>query len=166
MYGKLIQEDQESLRKLVEDICGVLFSEQTTSSLVAEAFTPNSNNPFRHLRAEFFENQPELHAKTFALPDAIKVGALEDMKPCILEGSRGTGKSMLLLSLRARNFLLRSPTERGAPQRFGFYLKLTREWPSKAWSAEYLGQNREEVGQPGCCGNYDRSGTTGNSRLH
>ena len=126
VYGKLIQEDQESLKKLVEDICGVLFSGQTTSSLVAEAFTPNSNNPFRHLRAEFFENQPELHAKTFALPDAIKVGALEDMKPCILEGSRGTGKSMLLLSLRARNFLLRRPSERGAPQRFGFYLKLTR----------------------------------------
>lgn len=126
VYGNLIQEDQESLKKLVEDICGALFSGQTTSSLVAEAFTPNSNNPFRHLRAEFFENQPELHAKTFALPDAIKVGALEDMKPCILEGSRGTGKSMLLLSLRARNFLLRSPSGKGSPLRFGFYLKLTR----------------------------------------
>lgn len=126
VYGKLIQEDQESLKKLVEDICGELFSGQTTSSLVAEAFSPNSNNPFRHLRAEFFENQPELHAKTFALPEAIKVGALEDMKPCILEGSRGTGKSMLLLSLRARNFLLRSPSEKGSPPRFGFYLKLTR----------------------------------------
>lgn len=126
VYGKLIQSDQESLRKLVEGICDVLFSEQTTSSLVAEAFTPNSKNPFRHLRAEFFEYQPELYAKTFALPDAIKVGALEDMKPCILEGSRGTGKSMLLLSLRARNFLQRSPGEKEAPQRFGFYLKLTR----------------------------------------
>ena len=126
VYGMLEKGDQESLRRLVEDICGELFSEQTTSSLVAEAFTPNSQNPFRHLRAEFFENQPELHAKTFALPEAIKVGALEDMKPCILEGSRGTGKSMLLLSLRARNFLQRSPSERSAPQRFDFYLKLTR----------------------------------------
>ena len=110
----------------MEGICSTLFSGQTTSSLVAEAFKPNSQNPFRHLRAEFFENQPELHAKTFALPDAVKVGALEDMKPCILEGSRGTGKSMLLLSLRARNSLLRHPSERNAPQRFGFYLKLTR----------------------------------------
>ena len=33
---------------------------------------------------------------------------------------------MLLLSLRARNFLLRKPSERDAPQHFGFYLKLTR----------------------------------------
>ncbi len=126
VYGKLMPGNQESLRKLVEDICGVIISGQTTSSVVAEAFTPNSKNPFRHLRAEFFENQPELHAKTFALPDAVKVGALEEMKPCILEGSRGTGKSMLLLSLRARNFLLRCSSEKNAPQLFGFYLKLTR----------------------------------------
>ena len=126
VYGELIPGNQESLRKLVEDICGGIISDQTTSSVVAEAFTPNSKNPFRHLRAEFFENQPELHAKTFALPDAVKVGALEEMKPCILEGSRGTGKSMLLLSLRARNFLLRCSSEKSAPQLFGFYLKLTR----------------------------------------
>ena len=126
VYGELIPGDQESLRKLVEAICSVLIGSQTTSSVVAKAFTPNSKNPFRHLRAEFFETQPELHAKTFALPDAVKVGALEDMKPCILEGSRGTGKSMLLLSLRARNFLLRRSSEKGEPQHFGFYLKLTR----------------------------------------
>ena len=126
VYGNLIPGDQESLRKLIEDLCSVIIGDQTASSVVAQAFTPNSKNPFRHLRAEFFENQPELHAKTFALPDAIKVGALEDMKPCILEGSRGTGKSMLLLSLRARNHLLRLPQEKGSPQLFGFYLKLTR----------------------------------------
>ena len=125
-YGRLKPGDRASLRTLVEDVCRVLFSGQMNSSLVAEAFRPDSPNPFRHLRAEFFEDQPELHAKTFALPEAVKVGALDDMKPCILEGSRGTGKSMLLLSLRARNRLLRLPAEKEAPQRFGFYLKLTR----------------------------------------
>ena len=126
VYTSLERGDHQSLKKLVEEVCGVLFSGQTTSSLVAEAFKPDSENPFRHLRAEFFENQPELHAKTFALPEAVKVGALDDMKPCILEGSRGTGKSMLLLSLRARNLLSRLPDQTDAPQRFGFYLKLAR----------------------------------------
>ena len=126
VYGRLEPDDHESLKKLVEGVCGVLFSGQTTSSLFAEAFRPDSENPFRHLRAEFFENQPELHARTFALPEAVKVGALDDMKPCILEGSRGTGKSMLLLSLRARNLLLRLPEQKNSPRRFGFYLKLTR----------------------------------------
>ena len=126
VYGRFDPTDPDSIKTLVENICDALFREPTASFLVADAFRPNSQNPFRHLRAEFFENQPELHAKAFALPDAVKVGALEDMNPCFLEGSRGTGKSMLLLSLRARNLLLRETSERGSPQRFGFYLKLTR----------------------------------------
>ena len=125
-YGRLDPKDRKSLKTLVEDICDVLFSDENTASLISEALKTNSKNPFRHLRAEFFENQPELHAKTFASPEAITVGALEDMKPCILEGSRGTGKSMLLLALRARNLLVRQPVESGGPQQFGFYLKLTR----------------------------------------
>ena len=126
VYGRLEPDDRNSFKKLVEEVCAVLFSDQTASSLVSEAFRPDSGNPFRHLRAEYFEKQPKLHAKTFAPPDAVKVGALEEMTPCILEGSRGTGKSMLLLSLRARNFLQRRPSEKTAPRRFGFYLKLTR----------------------------------------
>ena len=125
-YRRLEPEDRDSLLKLVEDVCAVLFSDQPASSLVAEAFRPDSPNPFRHLRAEFFEDKPALHARAFALPDPIKVGALEDMTPCFLDGSRGTGKSMLLLSLRARNFLARNSFEQDAPRRFGFYLKLTR----------------------------------------
>ena len=125
-YLHLNPDSQESYKTCVEQVCQALFTSPTTSSIVAEAFRRDSANPFRHLRAEFFENQPELHAKTFALPDAIKVGALKDMTPCILEGSRGTGKSMLLLSLRARNLLLRQPTQKAAPTQFGFYLKLTR----------------------------------------
>ncbi len=48
------------------------------------------------------------------------------MKPCFLEGSRGTGKSMLLLSLRARNFLARHKGIAGGQKVFGFYLKLSR----------------------------------------
>ena len=126
VYAWLKLGDRESLKKLVDAVCERVFSGQTTSSLVAEASRPDSRNPFRHLRAEFFEDEPELHAKTFALPEASKVGALEEMTPCFLEGSRGTGKSMLLLSLRARNSLQRQQGERKAPRRFGFYLKLTR----------------------------------------
>ena len=126
VYARLDRDDPESLKNAVEKICRTLAAAPSASSVVAHAFGPDSRNPFRHLRAEFFENQPELHAKTFAPPDATKLGALEAMKPCILEGSRGTGKSMLLLSLRARNFLVRNPAAKARPPRFGFYLKLTR----------------------------------------
>lgn len=126
VYGTLDRNDPASVRRLVEDISRASSPTPTPSATMAEALGPTSQNPFRHLRAEFFENRPDLHARTYAPPDALIVGSLEELKPCFLEGSRGTGKSMLLLSLRARNWLLRN--ERGANivRIFGFYLKLSR----------------------------------------
>lgn len=126
VYGKLDKNDPKSLASLVEAVCKAALPGKTASTVMAEAMQPASKNPFRHLRAEFFENRPDLHAKTFAPPDALTVGAFEEMKPCFLEGSRGTGKSMLLLSLRARNFLVRQKSESGIVSAFGFYLKLSR----------------------------------------
>ncbi len=126
IYGTLDPDDVASFQRLIEDICRVVLPASTASSVVSVALRAESRNPFRHLRAEFFENRPDLHAKAFAPPDALTVGALEEMKPCFLEGSRGTGKSMLLLSLRARNLLLRKPSVKAEVPIFGFYLKLSR----------------------------------------
>lgn len=127
VYARLDPKDPASLKTVVEQICAVTVDGTPASSIVSEASISTSTNPFRHLRAEFFEAEPHLHARTFAPPEQIKVGALQDMKPCLLEGSRGTGKSMLLLSLRARNLLLRDQNGKDAPlTHFGFYLKLTR----------------------------------------
>ena len=126
VYGKLEVNSSTSYRKLLEDLCKAILSERTVSSIVSEAFQSDSSNPFRRVRAEYFEDRPDLLARTFAPPDALKMGALEEMKPCLLEGSRGTGKSMLLLSLRARNFLSRGRESAHSCRVFGFYLKLTR----------------------------------------
>jgi hypothetical protein len=126
VYGKLDPNNPDSLEKLIGAICKVALAEPNASSVIADALRPASKNPFRFLRAEFFEDRPDLHAKTFAPPDALKVGALEEIKPCFLEGSRGTGKSMLLLSLRARNFRLRHRESSEMSRIFGFYLKLSR----------------------------------------
>lgn len=126
IYGKLNPDNPVEFQKLVEAICKVSMPNKTASTVVAEALGVTSKNPFRYLRAEFFENSPDLLAKTFAPPDAFKVGSLEEMKPCLIEGSRGTGKSMLLLSLRARNYLQRHKEETDTIQIYGFYLKLSR----------------------------------------
>ena len=126
VYGHLNPNDGSSLGKAVDSISRVVLPKQTASSVVAEALRPTSSNPFRYLRAEFFENRPDLPARAFAPPDALTVGALEEMKPCFVEGSRGTGKSMLLLSLRTRNFALRHKTDGNDIRIFGFYVKLTR----------------------------------------
>lgn len=126
VYGQLKGEDPIALRRLVEEICRAILVQPAISATMSAALRDDSKNPFRHLRAEFFENRPDLHSKTFASPEAFKVGALEEMKPCFLEGSRGTGKSMLLLSLRARNRYERLKGKSGAPTVFGSYLKLSR----------------------------------------
>jgi hypothetical protein len=126
VYGTVHVADDQSYRKLLEDLCNAILLGKTASSLVSEAFRCESSNPFRRVRAEYFEDRPDLLAKTFAPPDALKTGALEEMKPCFLEGSRGTGKSMLLLSLRARNFVARHKASGNGYRIFGFYLKLSR----------------------------------------
>lgn len=125
-YKALWTDEPDAIRALVEAICDSIAPVEDPSAIVADAFRTDSQNPFRHLRAEFLETEPRLHARTFALPESFKVGSLEEMKPSIVEGSRGTGKSMLLLALRARNLLCRTDTDATAPRHFGFYLKLTR----------------------------------------
>ncbi len=126
LYGKLPAADGEPYRELIEGLCKVILPSQSASSTVAVAFGSSALNPFRRVRAEFFEDSPNLLAKTFAPPDASKTSALEDMKPCLLEGSRGTGKSMLLLSLRGRNYLSGAGANSNPLSIFGVYLKLTR----------------------------------------
>jgi hypothetical protein len=126
IYGTLNMRDKSAYKTLLEDICTVIISGRSASSIVSDAFRPDSVNPFRRIRAEFFEDEPNLLAKMFAPPDALKTGLLEEMKPCFLEGSRGTGKSMLILSLRARNYISRLKKKPSSLQLFGFYLKLNR----------------------------------------
>ena len=127
VYGTIIDPaDDDTYSKLLNELCSAVLPRKAASSVVADAFRAESENPFRHYRAEYFEDRPDLLAKAFAAPDATKTGALEDMKPCFLEGSRGTGKSMLLLSLRGRNYLARNKGSASTPNIFGFYLKLTR----------------------------------------
>jgi hypothetical protein len=126
VYGNLDISNPVSYQKLIEEICKVVLSDKTASSTLSAAFGADTQNPFRRIRAEYFEDRPDLLAKTFAPPDALKTGPMEEMKPCFLEGSRGTGKSMLLLSLRGRNFISRHAGASNQYKVFGFYLKLTR----------------------------------------
>jgi hypothetical protein len=123
MFGSL-QDDKykETLQKL----CDTILSQKSATSLVCEALKEDSPNPFWRVRAEYFEEMPALLASAFSPPDAAKVRILEEMKPCFLEGSRGTGKTMLLLSLRARILASRPSPSKSLSQLFGFYVRLDR----------------------------------------
>ena len=113
---------QDTLQKL----CDAVLPQTSDTSLMCEALKEGSTNPFWRVRAEYFEAMPTLFAEAFSPPDAAKVGILEEMKPCFLEGSRGTGKTMLLLSLRARILAARPNPTKTLEQLFGFYVRLDR----------------------------------------
>ena len=107
-----VNEDLSNYDKVFSDLCEAVLPSQTASSIVADAFRKDFPNPFRRVRAEFFEDLPKDLVESFSPPDAMKMGALEEMQPCFLEGPRGTGKSMLLLSLRARNLAIRGEAKK------------------------------------------------------
>jgi len=123
VFGDIVAEQPESYSELFTRLCKEIIPRNSASSVVAQAFRSGGKNPFRRVRAEYFEHDPDLLAKTFAPPEALKLSALKDMHSCFVEGSRGTGKSMLLLSMRARNYLPKHSSE--TSKLFGIYLKLT-----------------------------------------
>ncbi|MBI3043993.1 MAG: toll/interleukin-1 receptor domain-containing protein [Betaproteobacteria bacterium] len=118
--------NEDSYRDVFERLCSELIPSETPSRITSLAFQEGSPNPFWRLRAEYFDEIPMLLAETFSPPAAEKIGTLEEMRPCFLEGSRGTGKTMLLMSLRARNLVLRKNTKKTLRELFGFYVRLTR----------------------------------------
>ena len=124
IYGSL---EDENYASTFSRLCTDLLSFPTDTALLNQALSEGSPNPFRRVRAEYFdEDMPKLLADAFAPPGSAKFGALEEMKPCFLEGSRGTGKTMLLLSLRARILASRTNASKTPGQLFGFYLRLER----------------------------------------
>jgi len=126
VYGKLDIDNKQNYKTLLNDICKQIMPSEPATRVVSDAFKAESPNPFRRIRAEYFEEKASLLSAAFAAPEPTRAGGLEEIMPCFLEGSRGTGKSMLLLSLRARVYFTRNAKLLNTKKIFGFYLKLTR----------------------------------------
>ncbi len=124
VYGSV---DDEHYQHTLEQLCSQISDTISDTSTISAALKEDSLNPFWRVRAEYFEeDNPTLLASSFSPPDAAKIRVLEEMKPCFLEGSRGTGKTMLLLSLRARILSARSDSPKTLRQLFGCYVRLER----------------------------------------
>jgi TIR domain-containing protein len=123
-YGSIASSKyDETFKRLVSELAPL----ESSTSIFNKALIVNSSNPFWRVRAEYFEQgMPRLLAEAFSPLDAAKMALLEEMMPCFLEGSRGTGKTMLLMSLRARVLSSRSKASRSISSLFGFYLKLAK----------------------------------------
>lgn len=123
LYGTL---DKPSYKATLQKLCTEIASSASATALVCEALKEGSTNPFWRVRAEYFEEMPKLLAEAFSPPVSAQVRLLEQMFPCFLEGSRGTGKTMLLLSLRARILAARSDSQTRLSDLFGIYVRLDR----------------------------------------
>lgn len=130
VYGSL---DQDKYKKTLQSLCTEIVSSPSATSIINIALKENSTNPFWRVRAEYFEEMPSLMADAFSPPVSGTFANWEEMLPCFLEGSRGTGKTMLLLSLRARILAARSLANKGRvghdkklDDLFGVYVRLGR----------------------------------------
>lgn len=123
LYGAL---DPDQYKDTLQKLCTEIKSLDSATSLVCKVLGEGSENPFWRIRAEYFEEMPRLLAEAFSPPISAQFRLLEQMHPCFLEGSRGTGKTMLLLSLRARILAARSNSPVGLSQLFGIYVRLER----------------------------------------
>ena len=119
--------DEDTYQNTVQRLCADITQQKSETSKINEALKEKSSNPFWRVRAEYFDDKdPRLLAKSFSPPDAAKIQMLEEMKPCFLEGSRGTGKTMLLFSLRARILSARVDSPKKISDIFGCYVRLDR----------------------------------------
>lgn len=124
LYASL---DDDRYQDTVQKLCSDITQQKSETSKINEALKEKSSNPFWRVRAEYFDDKdPRLLAKSFSPPDAAKIQVLEEMKPCFLEGSRGTGKTMLLFSLRARILSARVDSPKKISDIFGCYVRLDR----------------------------------------
>jgi hypothetical protein len=122
VFGSL---DEQQYLATLSQLCEKLIPKKPATQIVNLALRENSGNPFWRVRAELFEDLPDALAIAFTAPSMDKIGSLYDPRSSFIEGSRGTGKSMLLMSLRARNVIAGRDSVINIAQVFGFYLRLT-----------------------------------------
>jgi len=67
--------------------------------LLTKIESPESPNPFRRVRAEYFHDDYKLIASAFAEPEKEKYDMIRESKPILIFGGRGSGKTMILKSL-------------------------------------------------------------------
>ncbi len=84
--------------EVVKEILQTLSAPNDARDLYSEFQGVSSDNPFRRVRAEHFENISTL-ARSYSEPEAARYERIVETKPVLLEGGRGSGKTMTLKSM-------------------------------------------------------------------
>jgi hypothetical protein len=120
--------DKKSQSEAIKSLLAAFSSKEEPSELYARIQGPQSDNPFRRVRTEYFE---DLHviARCFAEPETVIYDRIVEVKPTLVEGGRGSGKTMILKSLETRVSVYRRRAKSFADAQlshFGAYCRLTQ----------------------------------------
>ncbi|MEA1945284.1 MAG: toll/interleukin-1 receptor domain-containing protein [Euryarchaeota archaeon] len=123
---------EEAFRKLL----GAFAPSPDPDEVYSKIQGPESGNPFRRVRAEYFEDVNIL-ARSFTEPEHARYDSIVEVKPTLIEGGRGSGKTMILKSLQAQIATQRMNKQSFGETEltyFGVYCRLGR------WSFETLSE--------------------------
>ena len=138
--------DSKSYDTVLKEIMQSLSPAIAAGDVYAEFQGPVSDNPFRRVRAEHFENISTL-ARSYSEPEAARYERIVETKPVLLEGGRGSGKTMTLKSMLPQALVSRHRRRALAETEaayFGVYLRLVPgSFATQAQSVEtVLGTDR------------------------
>ena len=120
--------DKTSHRDAMKALLAAFSSKEEASEIYAKIQGPQSNNPFRRVRTEYFEDLRVI-ARCFAEPESVIYDRIVEVKPTLVEGGRGSGKTMILRSLETRVSVYRRKAKTFADAQinhFGAYCRLTQ----------------------------------------
>ncbi|MDA4110910.1 MAG: hypothetical protein OK439_00105 [Thaumarchaeota archaeon] len=111
----------------ITELLRILSPQMDSEAVYSEA--QSSDNPFRRVRMEHYESL-QLLAQNFAEPERARYDKIMEVKPTILQGGRGCGKSMILKSMQASVAVYRRATAKSFKDLkigyFGIYCRMTQ----------------------------------------
>lgn len=115
-------------RGLLKLLRGLSKEKLKPKDLVATIEGVRSTNPFRRVRAEYFDSDYKLIARAFCEPEKEKYDLIKGRAPVVIFGGRGSGKTMILKSLIVDTAVARTKKrtyKESGLDYFGLYMKLT-----------------------------------------
>ena len=126
--GHITDFSEGTFDENIEELVGDIENISPTENSFEDYLEHDGDNPFTRIRTESFDSNEKV-AEIFAKPIDSSYNDVLDLHPTLIEGGRGSGKTMILKSLQARISVLLSEKDsfkENNRKHFGVYCKMTR----------------------------------------
>jgi len=120
--------DIKTYAEAFKELLKALQPDPTPQDVYDKIEAPDTDNPFRRVRTEYINSQQI--ARLFTQPESSRYDRITDIRPTLIEGGRGSGKTMILRSLQATVAVNRMKVNAFSETRlsyFGVYGRLSRD---------------------------------------